>query len=184
MLFRSEDNGTGQTIASAVGEINQEFEDKLADIQSSVDYDILDMSGSCAPWREVLAVYAVKTTTDPNNGQEVAIMDDVRKQLLRDVFWQMNQISHSVSVRVYEVSSTTTDEDGNEVETTETETEVTLHITISHKTTSEMANAYHFDSGQKEQLDFLLSPENRSLWDALLQGTGVSASGGNGGDIV
>ena len=184
IFFAGEDSGTGQTIASAVSEINQEFEDKLAEIQASVDYDILDLSGSCAPWREVLVLYAVKTTTDPNNGQEVAIMDDEKKALLQNVFWKMNQISHSVSVREYEVSSTTTDDEGNEVETTESETEVTLHITISHKTTDEMANSYHFDSDQKEQLDFLLSPENNDLWNALLLGAGVSASGGNGGDIV
>lgn len=183
IFFAGEDNGTGQTITTAIQEINQEFEDRLAEIQASVEYDILDMSGSCAPWRDVLAVYAVKTTTDPNNGQEVAIMDDEKKVLLRNVFWKMNQISHSVSVREYEVSSTTTDDEGNEVETTETETEVTLHITISHKSVSEMANSYRFNADQKEQLDLLLSPENRSLWDMLLQGAGVSAGGGSG-DIV
>lgn len=184
IFFAGEDNGTGQTMTTAIREISQEYEERLAAIQASVDYDILDMSGSPAPWPDVLAVYAVKTTSDPNNGQEVVTMDDAKKQLLQDVFWQMNRISHSVSVREYEVSSTTTDDEGNEVETTETETEVTLHITISHKTTDEMANSYHFDSDQKEQLDFLLSLENNDLWNALLRGAGVSASGGNGGNIV
>ncbi len=183
IFFSGEDRGTGQTVTTAVQEIDLEFGNRLAEIQASVDYDILDLSGSPAPWPDVLAVYAVKTTSDPDNGQEVVTMDDARKQLLRAVFWEMNSISSSVTVRTYEVSSTTTtDENGNIVESTDTETEVTLHITISHKTSSEMADVYRFNDSQREQLDFLLSPENCSLWDALLQRAG--AGGGNGGDLV
>lgn len=182
IFFAGEGSGTGQTVTTAVREIDLEFGDRLAEIQASVDYDILDLSGSPAPWPDVLAVYAVKTTSDPDNGQEVVTMDDAKKQLLRAVFWEMNSISSSVTVRTYEVSSTTTDENGNIVENTDTETEVTLHITVSHKTSSEMADVYQFNDSQREQLDFLLSTENRSLWDALLQRAG--AGGGNGGDLV
>ena len=181
IFFSGEDSGTGQTVTTAVQEIDREFEAQLAEIQTSVDYDILDLSGSLAPWSNVLAVYAVKTTSDPDNGQEVVTMDDAKKELLRAVFWEMNSISSSVTVRTYEVSGTTTDENGNMVETTETETEVTLHIIISHRTASEMADAYHFNDSQREQLDFLLSSENSNLWDALLQGAG---GGGNGGNLV
>ena len=32
---------------------------------------VVEMSGSRAVWKEVLAVYSVKTTTDPDNPQEV-----------------------------------------------------------------------------------------------------------------
>lgn len=169
IFFSGEDSRTGQTVTTAVQEIEREFEDRLAEIQAGVDYDILDLSGSPAPWPDVLAVYAVKTTSDPDNGQEVVTMDDAKKELLRAVFWEMNSISSSVTVRTYEVSGTTTDENGNTVETTETETEVTLHITIFHRTAGEMADAYHFNNSQREQLDFLLLPENGGLWDAMLQ---------------
>lgn len=41
----------------------------------------------------MLAVYSVKTNTDQDNPQEVATMDDGKKQLLKDIFWEMNQIS-------------------------------------------------------------------------------------------
>ncbi len=41
--------------------------------------DVLEMSGSRAVWKEVLAVYSVKTATDPDNPQEVATMDEVKK---------------------------------------------------------------------------------------------------------
>lgn len=37
-------------------------------------------------WKKVLAVYAVKTNTDTDNAQDVAKMDDKKKELLRTVF--------------------------------------------------------------------------------------------------
>lgn len=184
IFFSGEDSRTGQTVTTAIREIDQEYQDRLASIQNSIDYDHLDMSGTPAPWRDILAIYAVRTTTDPDDGQEVVTMDDKKKALLRDVFWDMNQITDWVTEEYIEVSSTTTDADGNIVDTTEIEVEVTLHISISHRTANEMADAYHFDTKQREQRDFLLSAENRSLWDMLLRGTGISVGGGGGGDIV
>lgn len=38
------------------------------------------MSGSRAVWKEVLAVYAVKTNTDQDNPQEVATMDESKNK--------------------------------------------------------------------------------------------------------
>lgn len=101
-------------------------------------------------------------------------MDDDKKALLKDVFWDMNQIDYWTTEEYIEAGDTTTDEDDD--------IEVTLHISISHMTAYEMADLYHFDSHQREQLDFLLSDENRDLWDALLRGVGAVAGGG--GDIV
>ena len=43
------------------------------------------MSGSRAVWKEVLAVYAVKITTDPDAAQEVATMDD-SKNLIQHLY--------------------------------------------------------------------------------------------------
>lgn len=44
------------------------------------------MVGSHAVWREVLAVYAVKTTTDPDTPQEVATVDEGKKALMKEIF--------------------------------------------------------------------------------------------------
>lgn len=49
-----------------------EYDSRLDEIKSDTAYDVLEMSGSRAVWKEVLAVYSVKTTTDPDNPQEVA----------------------------------------------------------------------------------------------------------------
>lgn len=66
IFFAGEDTGTGQTMPTVVREINQDYEDKLDEIKISNSHDILEMSGSRAVWPEVLAVYAVKTTTAPD----------------------------------------------------------------------------------------------------------------------
>ena len=87
IFFSSEDTGSIQTMQEVVREINDEYVDRLDEIKASVEYDELEMSGARAVWLEVLAIYAVKTTTDPDNPQEVASIYDEKIELLRDIFW-------------------------------------------------------------------------------------------------
>lgn len=63
IFFSGQDSGTGQTMQTAVREINTDCQDRLDEIKVSHSYDVLEMSSSRAVWKEVLAVYAVKTTT-------------------------------------------------------------------------------------------------------------------------
>ncbi len=83
IFFSDEDSGTGMSMQTVVQEINTEYDTKLQEEKNSVSYDVLEMSGSRAVWKEVLAVYSVKTNTDQDNPQEVATMDDGKKQLLK-----------------------------------------------------------------------------------------------------
>ncbi len=78
---------------TVVREINAEYEAQIDTSIANISYDDLEMSGSRAVWQEVIAVYAVKTNTDPANAQEVATMDEGKKAILTDIFWQMNDIS-------------------------------------------------------------------------------------------
>ena len=126
IFFSGEDTGTGQTMRTAVQEINQEYESRLEAIKSGTRHDVLEMSGSRAVWQEVLAVYAVKTTTDPDNAQEVASMDDSKKALLKDIFWQMNEISSRSETATDTVVSETDDGEGNIIQTTTTTNRTTL----------------------------------------------------------
>ena len=126
-----------------------------------------------AVWPEVLAIYAVKTTTDPDNAQEVATMDDSKKAILKDIFWQMNEISSRTETKTEEVITETDDGHGNIVETTTTVTRTYLYITVSHKTAEEMADQYNFNADQRKQLAELLADENQRLWCAVLYGIGT-----------
>ena len=170
IFFSGEDSGTGMSMQTVVQEINTEYDTKLQDEKTSVSYDVLEMSGSRAVWKEVLAVYSVKVNTDPDNPQEVATMDESKKQLLTDIFWEMNEISSSTDTKTETVITETDDGHGNIVETESTVTQTYLYITVSHKTADEMAAQYSFNEEQKEYLAELLADENNSLWSQVLYG--------------
>ena len=170
IFFSGEDSGSGYTMQNVVQEINDDYQQQIDTTKANLSYDVLEMSGSRAVWPEVLAVYAVKTTTDPDNPQEVATMDDGKKAILTDIFWEMNQISSRAETRTETVITETDDGNGNIVETETTVTQTYLYITVSHKTAEEMAAQYGFNEEQKEQLAELLAEENRSLWSAVLYG--------------
>ena len=148
IFFSGEDSGTGQTMRQVVQEINADYQLQIDATRVSSTYDELEMPGSRAVWPEVLAVYAVKTTTDPDDPQEVATVDDVKRAILKDIFWQMNEISSRTERKTEAVITETDDGHGNIVETVTTVTRTYLYITVSHKT----------------------AEENRKLWSSVLYG--------------
>ena len=170
IFFSGEDSGTGQTMRQAVQEINTDYQSQIDVTKAGSTYDELEMSGSRAVWPEVLAVYAVKTTTAPDDPQEVATVDDAKKAILKDVFWQMNEISSRTESKTEEVITETDDGHGNIVETTTTVTHTYLYITVSHKAAEEMADHFNFTADQRQQLSELLAEENRKLWSSVLYG--------------
>ena len=170
IFFSGEDSGTGQTMRQAVQEINADYQSQIDTTRATIIYDELEMSGSRAVWPEVLAVYAVKTTTDPDDPQEVATVDNAKKAILKDIFWRMNELSSRTESKTEEVITETDDGHGNIVETTTTVTRTYLYITVSHKTADEMADLYGFNEEQRQQLSELLAEENRSMWSAVLYG--------------
>lgn len=176
IFFSGEDSGTGMSMQTVVQEINTEYDTKLQAEKDAVTYDVLEMSGSRAVWKDVLAVYAVKTNTDQDNPQEVATMDDSKKQILTDIFWEMNQISSRTESKTETQITETDDGHGNIVQTETTVTRTYLYITVSHKTVDEMAAQYGFNQEQKNYLAELLKDENNSLWSQLLYGI----TGGDG----
>ena len=170
IFFSGEDSGTSLTMQNVVKEINAEYDDKLEKIKSDISHDVLEMSGSRAVWKEVLAVYSVRATIDPDNPQEVATMDKNKKELLSNIFWEMNEISSRTETKTETVIIETDDGHGNIVETETTVTLTYLYITVSHKSAEEMADKYSFNKDQRQQLAELLAEENNSLWSAVLYG--------------
>ena len=170
IFFSSEDKNDGsQTMREVVVEINQDYQNQLDTIKANNPYDDLEMSGSRAVWPEVLYVYAVKTTTDPDNPQEVASVTDEKKQLLTDIFWEMNDISYRTETDTETEIIESDDGNGNILEETVEVTKTTLYITVSHKTAEQMSDQYRFNDDQDSQLEELLNVDN-SMWLAVLYG--------------
>lgn len=180
IFFSGEDSGTGQTMQTAISEINTEYTGKIDEIKAGSTYDTLEISGSRASWPDVLAVYAVKTNTDPEAPQEVATMDDNKKALLKSIFWDMHVLSHRTETRTETEVIVTDDGNGNLVENQQTVTKTYLLISVTHKSVEEMVSQYSFSGDQQAQLAELQRPDYADLWRQVLYGI---SSGGNG-DIV
>ena len=170
IFFSSEDTGSPMTMKSVVQEINMDYQSSLDTIRNMTVHDKMETSGARAVWPEVLAIYAVKVNTDPNNPQDVASMDDAKKAMLKEIFWAMNQINSRVETTEETVLIEDVHEEGNIVVTETTETVTTLYITVTHKTAMTMAYEYGFTEEQKQMLNELLQDENASMWAAVLYG--------------
>ncbi len=170
IFFSSQDTGDGLLMQDVVQEINTEYQRRLDELQDEIDHDKVEMSGSRAVWPEVLAVYAVAVTTDPDEPQEVATIDDAKKAILEGIFWQMNEIDYETETRTDQELTETDDGEGNIVEEwTEVENEYLL-ITVTHKTAEKMADILGSDTEQKDMLSQLLADENSALWMGVLYG--------------
>ena len=157
IFFSGEDSGTGYTMPEAVTMLNAEFTDRIEQIKAENPHDELDMdnAGSAAMisnWRDVLAVYAVRTTTDASSPDEVATLTEEKLDILRQIFWDMNAIS-------YWVETISGDKDESDT--------VILHITVTVKDHLQMADEYRFNAEQHKLLEELMQPEYQELFAAL-----------------
>lgn len=182
IFFSSETSQSGMNITSVIQQINNEFDDKIDEIKSSGSFDGVEVIGSRSNWKDVLSIYAVKTTTDENNPMEIATVDESKKSILSSIFWDMNNISKSVETRTETVTKESTDKQGNKVETTKQVEKKYLVITLSGKTAEDMSATYSLNDTQKKYLAELMSDKNNKLWASLIYNIG-GVSGGSGIDI-
>lgn len=47
-------------------------------------------------WMDIIAVFAVRTVMDSENGMDVATLDATRVELIRSIFWDMNQLDSHI----------------------------------------------------------------------------------------
>ncbi len=182
IFFSSETSQSGMNITSVIQQINNEFDDKIDEIKSSGSFDGVEVIGSRSNWKDILSIYAVKTTTDENNPMEVATVDESKKSILSSIFWDMNNISKSVETRTETITKESTDEQGNKIETTKQVEKKYLVITLTGKTAEDMSISYSFNDTQKKYLTELMSDKNNKLWASLIYNIG-GVSGGSGIDI-
>lgn len=174
IFFSNEKNSNNKTMSSVVTEINTEFTNKIAEIQRNNLHDDYEIKSDRAEWKDIISIYAVLVT----NGEEqsdVVTLDDKKVQKLKDIFWEMNEISSRVEEVEKDIE--TTDENGNVK--SEKITRKVLYIEIKKKTVEEMIEKYNMNEKQKEQLAEIRKEEYLSMWSNVLYG---SSAGSN--DIV
>lgn len=97
ILFTTEPTGEGTVaLSTAIAQINQEYTEKLDALQNG-DYDQIIINGSPPDWKEVVAVFAVKTA-GTNDGVDVVTLDEDRVERMRTVFWDSDSRHASAPV--------------------------------------------------------------------------------------
>ena len=156
ILFAGEDTGTEIKIPDAVATMNGEFTDEIYRIMEEHPYDELDMqegmeAAMLQNWRNVLAVYAVKVSTDEEHGLDVMTMDEEKLQLLREIFFDANKLECELTARTV---------DGEQI--------TTLHISAQIRDAMQMADEYGFTAQQREMLEELLKPDYDDIFLSLI----------------
>lgn len=172
IFFSTETSDSGMNISSVIQEINADYDNRIDELKASGNYDSVEINGSKSNWKDVLSIYAVKTTTDPDNPMEIATVDENKKSILSNIFWDMNSIDSKAETRTETKEITSADENGNEVITIEEVTIKVLTITVNSKTANNMADEYSFNKKQKEYLAELMNESNDKLWASIIFSTG------------
>ena len=145
LLFSNEPTRDAVPLSAAVAQVNIELTDRLADLQDRDGYDRVEILGQPPDWREVAAVFAVKTA-GAADGADVAALTPEKVELLRGVFWDMCTVSSEIKTVEHPASGDTA-----------AWSEEVLFISISAKTAEEMRTTYALTEFQSQSLNELLA---------------------------
>lgn len=180
VFFSSEDSGSTITVNGitqpvtmnkVISDLNNEFMNKITQIQQENPYDEYDIAGKRAEWKDILAVYVAKVSNG-NDQVEMMTLNDEKVNALKQIFWEMNEVTftkdeQTTTETIYNIWT------GME---TVTVTKVKLHITINSKSSNEMADKYNFNQQQRNQLTELSNEKYASMWSAVIYGSSVGSN--------
>ena len=147
ILFSDEASGDdGVSLTSAIGQISSEYSAQLRNMRSG--YDSFSIVGHAPKWKDVIAVYACQTA-GRDDGTEVLTLDAAHIQKMKDVFWDMTEITSTTSTIYHEDTDP-------EDEIDDSWTESVITITVTAKTAADMEDEYRFTHYQRESMDVLL----------------------------
>ena len=173
-IFLTNENSSPNApiMREVISQLNKEFSAKINEIQHDNPHDALELTGNRSGivnnWPGILAVYAVKVSVSPENGMNVATLDDKKVSILRSIFWDMNQIKHTLEIIDNKETKTTTDM--NDKEKAIPLTKTILHIDVTSKSYLSMIEQYGFNAQQVKMLNELMEDENKQLFMQLIGG--------------
>lgn len=167
-LANDETTGTEKTMSQAISELTSEYYANITAMKASYSYDLLEVKGDTSiKWKDILAIYAIKTTSGEDQ-LEVVTLNEVKINLLREIMKEMNKISGIVTPKLVAEIKVTTDDKGNSVKQTVYVTKRVLNISIIHLDTKQAALKYKFNDEQNNMLDELMGEEYDDLWNKLI----------------
>ena len=183
-VFSSNDTaGEGKPMTELIMQIDSDYQQEIkANIArlSTGGFDEVkviytgDADGDSAAvnnWNDVIAVYAVLTTTDTLNPMDVAVLTEAQSARLREVFNAMNSAVYDTKIEAIEEE--TANEDGETIKTEKTV--CTVYVTLKSMDYMEAAGFYCFEEQQMEILEEMVRPEYNAFYAELI---GVDVYGG------
>lgn len=164
IFFSTFDNTAGtKQVAQIVAETNYEFNQKVREIEKSVAYDsivyhCLPDGGSellISNWTDVVAVFSARVSGDKNHALDVVTMDAERERLLKETFWDMNELTYRTEKIVRRHNGKKT-------------VKIKLHITLTSKKCRDMYEFYNFTKYQRQSAEELLKPEYAQMLSELI----------------
>ena len=108
IFFAAESAGDSMSLADAITQLNGEYQDRLEEIENAHPHDRLEITsndGSYAiAWQDVLAVFAARTS-GAEDGAPVAVLDEDNLDRLREIMWDMNEVTWEVEAQTREVEN-------------------------------------------------------------------------------
>lgn len=163
-LSGSKTSSDAITVTDVIAECNQEFSNKLQTIQDQNPHDDYVLDGNMASWKDVLIIYTVKQSNGLNQ-QEVVTMDNAKKTVFKQVFWDMNEVTSEVKVE------TVTEQGTNALERPKEVQKKVLHIKITSKNIEKMKTKYYLNAMQLDQIKELSDEQYASLWSGVIYGS-------------
>lgn len=172
IFFSTFDNTAGtKQVAQIVAETNYEFNQKVKEIENSVAYDSIVYH--CLPdggsdllitnWTDVVAVFSARVSGDKNHALDVVTMDEKREKLLKETFWDMNELTYRTEKIVRRHNGKKT-------------VKIKLHITLTSKKCSDMYEVYDFTKYQRQSAEELLKPEHAQMLSELIGAMDVTGN--------
>ena len=96
-MFFSGESNSGLTLQDTIVQVNGDFTNRIEQIKEENAYDVLDLdnagvTAALSNWKDVLAVYAVRITTDSTNPGEVFTLTPEKQAVLRETFWDRSAL--------------------------------------------------------------------------------------------
>lgn len=172
IFFSTFDNTAGtKQVAQIVAETNYEFNQRVREIENSVAYDSIVYH--CLPddgsdllitnWTDVVAVFSARVSGDKNHALDVVTMDEKREKLLKETFWDMNELTYRTEKIIRRHNGKKT-------------VKIKLHITLTSKKCSDMYEFYDFTKYQKQSAEELLKPEYAQMLSELIGAMDVTGN--------
>lgn len=137
--------------------------------------DLESLESPLPNWSDVIAIYAAKTSLDPENPADVTVVDEENIQRLKEIFYDMNKVTYRAEeetetiIMTDETGAAVPHDDGDPV--TQEITTRYIYVNVISADYLEAAEQYALTEDQNQMLSELMLPDYYPLFAELLGDT-------------